>query len=158
MPSITNVAARYSGTVSFADNTKEYFHCQMEDDRLWSVDADGSHTAEEPITWTYTDGVYPYYTRQNLVLANGMPFLSYAGVDTIEVPVTKTINGVVFRGEITFALDDNTKWSSSMSYDPHYGYVWVNDGTITPDNLAEYVTKIQTMLLQIFDVATLTIA
>jgi len=158
MANITNVSARYSGTVTFTDNSKEYFHCQMEDDVLWSVDADDSHTAQEPITWALVGGSYVWYTRQNAVLTHGMPFLSQAIVDTTVAAVTKTINGVVFRGEILFALDDGTKWASSMSYDPHYGYQWVNDGVIAPSNLAAYVTKIQTMLLQIFDVATLTSA
>jgi len=159
MAEITSVNARYSGMVTFTDQSKEYFHCQMEDDRLWSVDADGSHLAQEPITWTTdANGAYIYYVRQNLVLTSGLPFLSSAVVDTNIVAVTKTINGVVYHGEVVFALDDGTTWTSSMSYDPHYGYQWTNGGSILPTNLGTYVTNIENMLLQIFDVATLTIA
>jgi len=158
MARITSVVARYSGTVSFTDNTKEYFHCQMEDDRLWSVDADGSHSAQEEVTWATNDAGYIYYARQNLTLTNGLPFLSSAVVDTNYVVPAKTINGVVYHGEVLFALDDGTTWPSSMSYDPHYGYQWTNGGSILPTNLGTYVTNIENMLLQIFDVATLTIA
>jgi hypothetical protein len=159
MASITSVAARYSGTVTFTDNSKEYFHCQMEDSTLWSEDASGSNTAQVPITWTTNDaGAYPYYVRQNLVWEGGMPFLSDATLDTTQAAVTKTINGLAMRGEILFALDDNTTWASSMSYDSHFGYQWTNDGTTAPDNLSTYVDAIETMLLQIFDSVTFTIA
>jgi len=159
MASITSVNARYSGTVTFTDQTKEYFHCQMEDDRLWSIDPTGSRAAEEIAKWTVDgNGYYPYYGRQNVMWRLGLPFLAWADLDTNVAPVTKTINGIVLHGEVSFALDDGTKWVSSMSYDPHYGYQWVNDGAIFPDNLVDYTTRIENMLLQILDFATLSIA
>lgn len=157
MARITSVNARYSGMVTFTDQTKEYFHCQMEDDMLWSIDADGSHSAQEKICWTRNDaGGYPFYTRQNLLWRNGLR-ITGADLDTSFANVDKRINGVVFHGEVLFALDDNTNWPSSMSYDPHYGYQWTNGGTITPDNLQEYIDKIEAMLLQIFDYAILVV-
>lgn len=159
MARIISTHARYAGTVAFTDNTTEFFHCQMEDDRLWSVNASESHLAEDKVKWeTDGEGNYPYYARQNLVWLNGLPFLSGAVLDTGNVAVTKTINGLAIAGEVFFALDDGTEWSSYMSYDSHYGYQWNNSGNIQPTNLATYVDKIEAMLQQIIDVATLTIA
>lgn len=157
MASIISVNARYSGTVAFSDRTKEYFHCQMEDDRLWSIDASGSLAAEGKIKWAESGGAYPHRVHQNTLWQTGLPFLSSASLNTSEV-TSKTVNGIALHGEVLFALDDGTTWPSSMTYDSHYGYQWTNGGAITPDNLQTYVDMIETMLLQIMDTATLTIA
>jgi len=155
MARIISVAARYSGTVAFTDNTKEYFHCQMENDRLWAVDQDGSRLAEQKVKWFNTPGGgYPYYARENQAW-RGLPFLSNATLDSNYAVIDKTINDVVMRGEIIFALDDNTSYPATLVYDSWGGYQWITPGNLAVTNLAEYTAKLQNMLLQILSVAVL---
>jgi hypothetical protein len=156
MAKITSVVARYSGTVTFTDNTKQYFHCQMENDRFWAVDPTGSHDAQKKICWFYKPGVgYQAWVRQ-LLAWRGLPFLTNAYIDTVPMAVTQEINDIVLRGEITFALDDNTTYPATLVYDSWGGFQWITPGVLNATNKAEYVDKLETMLKQIVNVANLT--
>jgi hypothetical protein len=154
MARITDITARYSGTVTYADNTKEYFHTQLYRDQIWSVDEAQSRRVESKLKWFPVDGDEDvWYLRQRLLWTMG------ADIDATPLRDDRIINGVIMHVRVDFELDNGQNVSSSALYETERG--WIIEGTILADlpfieNMSENNFKLEAMLRRIVNTAALT--
>jgi len=148
MAAIISMVARASGTATFSDRTTEYYSCTIDEDGRIST-ANGSSDTVEKI-----GSSVPYWLRENLVIYLSRTYPTSAVVNTTVTDATKTITDLVAKFELIFALDDNTNYQQSGTYDSKGGYVTTQTpGISTPTNLSAYYAILQTMLLTVYDTA-----
>jgi hypothetical protein len=155
MPSITDMAARYSGLVSYSDRTKGSFHCQYQGGNNWSIEStEGivtqtniSHSGDpSPPNWSIQEALW-----DNLAFTDPTTTTMDTGAAN---SATKTVTGMVLRLDATFTLSDNTIYPVSASYDGIGGHYRLDTPDLISDasNVAAYFTILQDMLDLIMDV------
>ena len=122
MAAITSGSIRFSGTVTFDDNTTQYWHVQYEGgfgtggQVLWSTDQAASQEALRQVSWylqTVGNLTAYWYWGYILMTIDSLPFLNFVWDTT--VPITrKTITDANFRLDMVVALDDNTVYPVSI--------------------------------------------
>ncbi len=150
MASITDMAARYSGIVTYSDNTVGYFHCQYQGGNTWSINTSNGNATQVEITNTAA-----YYSIQDDLWEN-LAFVSAAGLSA-GAAATKTITDVVLMADFLFSLDDSTSYPAYARYD--FGgehRLDLPDLVTSADNLSTYTDLLDTMLGLIFDTAAIT--
>jgi len=150
MASITDMAARFSGIVTYNDNTVGYFHCQYEGGNNWGVFTSGGTYAQIEITNTTV------YDAIQTALWENLSFVSAATMDA-GAAATKTITDIVLMADFLFSLDDSTSYPAYSRYD--FGgqhRLDLPDLITESDNLSTYTDKLDTMLALIFDTAAIT--
>lgn len=157
MAAITDMVARYDGTIAYRDNSVGYFHAQYTDGHNFSVDASGSHVAEDNCKWYWDGHAWRFWGIQNALWA-GLAMIGAGGdLDTVQIALPKTVSDVVFHISMLFTFDDGQTYPVSATYDSKGGYYY-ND---TPNmftaasNEAAWRLKIAQMLAQILNVVIL---
>lgn len=158
MANITSMAVRYSGTVTYTNNTQEYLHAQLDDqNNQWSAFQSDSQTTELKLKWYQdSDGAYVTYVRQNVVWYM-LGLFTAVLIDTTTVYTDdREVSGMILHVKVDLALDDNTVVSLSSTYDSSIGYIQEGTSDIpTIDNLGTYVDQMELMIAQIADAVLL---
>ena len=158
MANITDIAARYSGTLTYTDGSHEYFHTQLYRDQIWSIDTPQSRAVESKLKWFPVNGDQDvWYLRQRL-LWTLIPYIFAADIDTIPLRDSRIVNSVVMHLRIDLTLDNGQIVSNSVTYDDRG---WIVEGTVLADlpfieNMSVFNTRLEDMLLEIVSVAALT--
>jgi major membrane immunogen (membrane-anchored lipoprotein) len=156
MAKITSWAGRYTGLVTYNDNTKKSFNVMANDHSIWSTDQVGSRDAESDVKWYFKPGIgWLYYAREN-ILWRGLA-LAGAGslLDGVFHGINSKITDAVFSISMTFTTDDGKIYPVTAVYDRKGGYYYQD----TPDlfssasNANDYRVKIENMLLSILSIA-----
>ena len=150
MASITDMAARYSGIVTYSDNTVSYFHCQYQGGNNWGVYTSGGNSTQVEITNTAAYDDIQIALWENLAFLSGVTLSAGAAA-------TKTITDVVLMADFLFSLDDSTNYPAYARYDFGGEHRLDLPDLITgTDNFDAYTDTLNTMLRLIFDSAVVT--
>jgi hypothetical protein len=157
MPSITDIAARFHGTITFKDNTYEHFHTQLYRDQIYSIDTIQSRLAEAKLKWFPVDGDEDVWWLRQRMLWRLLPFITAAGIDTFVLQDAREINSVVMHVKVDFQLDNGQNVSASVNYDDRG---WIIEGTTAADlpfidNMSVFNNKLEDMLRNIVSTANL---
>jgi len=152
MARVTSIVGRYAGVVSYTDGSNGSWHCQMECDDIsdlyWSIDqaysqlhtanVDFSNSSEFAATWMGVISHLPFITT--------FTWGSSPHDDRI-------VSDVVHSLSLLMTLDDGTKYPVSVTYEKGERRDHLNDTDLpsAPDNAAEIIAKLQTMLEMVSD-------
>lgn len=151
----TSVVGRFDGVVSFDDGSCGSFHCQIESDMTNDIKWSLAETfSQDNIQRIYNDlGNKTKLTE----MFETLPFISsFSWSDTAKTD--KTIDDVVLHLYLLVTFDDGTTYPVSITYERdqiRFHTSSANDTISTSSNSSDVESKIEDMLMEIMQSATI---
>jgi hypothetical protein len=158
MAKINSLAARFSGTVTYNDNSVESFHSQCEtthpgsnkvdqEARIWSIDQTHMIETTRQVSWSIPPH-YPYYAAIDWLLAR-LPFAHIIWMGWIHPNgAQKTITDMITRLDMIITRDDNVIYPVALVMTGHDANAAIR--VETPDQASDTtnVGEFRTLLLR----------